>query len=171
MLETNIINTKRLVLREFRDEDAQDVYEYASNENVVKYLGFEPHQSVEASLDVIQKFYKNANVFAIEYNGKCIGCIEIRVDLLNEVADIGYILNYNYWNQGFLTEALKEIIKYCFDTLKLNRVQASHFVENKASGRVMQKAGMLYEGTCIQKIKRKDIFYDVVMYGIVKEKR
>ncbi len=67
-----------------------------------------------------------------------------------------------------MTEALTAILKLCFDKLELNRVEATHYVGNEGSGRVMNKSGMRLEGLAIQEVKIKGIFHDVVHYGITR---
>lgn len=68
-----------------------------------------------------------------------------------------------------MSEALKLIIDFIFSKLELNRIEATHYVGNEGSGRVMQKCGMRYEGTGLQEVKVKDTFYDVVHYAILRE--
>jgi len=68
-----------------------------------------------------------------------------------------------------MSEALNLILDFSFSKLELNRVEATHYIGNEGSGRVMQKCGMRYEGTGIQEVKVKGIFYDVVHYAILRE--
>jgi len=79
------------------------------------------------------------------------------------------VLNREYWNKGYMTEALNLILNFSFSKLELNRVEATHYIGNEGSGRVMQKCGMKYEGTCIQELKVKDIYQDVVHYAILRD--
>ena len=80
-------------------------------------------------------------------NMQAIGSISIvNFSDLHEWCEIGYCLSRNYWNNGIMTEALKAVIKLCFTKVGFNRVHAFHHAENKASGRVMLKSGMKYEG-------------------------
>ncbi|MFU8772395.1 MAG: GNAT family N-acetyltransferase [Anaerolineales bacterium] len=74
-----------------------------------------------------------------------------------------------YWKQGYCTEAAKEVIRYSFEQLGLNRVQARHMTKNPASGRVMQKVGMQYEGTLRQSLLRWETFEDAAMYSILRD--
>jgi ribosomal-protein-alanine N-acetyltransferase len=83
-------------------------------------------------------------------------------------AEIGYAISARYWNKGVMTEALKEIIKFGFEKMNLNRAEARVYVENTASERVMQKCGMKYEGILRESWFVKGIFQDIKMYSVLK---
>ena len=83
-------------------------------------------------------------------------------------AEMGYWIGKPYWNQGYGTEAAGGILQYAFEQLDLNRVYAAHFRRNPASGRIMQKIGMTYEGCLRQHIKKWDSFEDMEYYGILR---
>lgn len=153
-------------------DDVEDVYLYAKDDQVTKYLTWETHQNITQSKRVIEDVYlSRPGIYAIELKseGKCIGCIDIRVIPEHHKAGFGYVLNRSYWNQGYMTEALNLILELAFTKLNLNRVEAQHYVGNEASGRVMLKCGMTYEGTGRKEELRKDRFVDVVHYGILRE--
>jgi ribosomal-protein-alanine N-acetyltransferase len=166
-----IIPTQRIILRKFTLEDAEDVYEYASDSQTVKYLTWEGISSLEAARNVITNFYSNEGVYAIELkdSNKCIGCIDLRIIPEHEKASFGYVLNRNFWKHGYMTEALLALLKLCFEELEVNRVEATHYTGNEGSGKVMEKCGMRLEGLALQEVKIKGIFHDVVHYGITKE--
>lgn len=73
-------------------------------------------------------------------------CGFTRIDCKNQCGEAGYVLNKNYWGQGLATEALSEIIRFAFEVLKLERLESRYMEENTASRRVMEKAGMTFEG-------------------------
>lgn len=98
-----------------------------------------------------------------------IGAIEIRIDKAHHLAEMGYWIGRPYWNQGYCTEAAREVLRYAFEVLGLNRVQARHMTKNLASGRVMQKLGMKYEGTLRQSLFRWGKFEDAAIYAILRE--
>jgi len=87
----------------------------------------------------------------------------------HETAEVGYWIGKPYWNQGYCTEAVKAVLKYSFDVLKLHRIHARHFKSNPASGRVMQKSGMKYEGCLRQHFKKWGNYEDSELYGILRE--
>ena len=86
----------------------------------------------------------------------------------NAAAEVGYSLARNCWGQGIMTEALGAVLDYAFDVLRLNRVEAIHETDNPASGAVMRKCGMKYEGQMRQKLYNKGRYVDVEMYAILR---
>ena len=86
----------------------------------------------------------------------------------NRSAEVGYSLSRDYWNQGIMTEALRAVIRFGFEELRLNRIEAQHELDNPASGQVMRHVGMQYEGTLRQRIKNKGRFVDVALYAILR---
>ena len=87
----------------------------------------------------------------------------------NRSAEIGYSLSRQYWNQGIMSEAVEAILRFCFDTLRLNRVEAQHETDNPASGAVMRHAGMKHEGMLRQRVYNKGHYVDVELYAILRE--
>jgi ribosomal-protein-alanine N-acetyltransferase len=166
-----VIPTKRMLLRKFTLKDAEDVLEYASDKETVRYLTWAGISDLASARKVITDFYCNDGVYAIEIEEfkKCVGCIDLRIDPNHEKASFGYVLNRYYWNHGYMTEALEALLKFSFEELELNRVEATHYVGNEGSGKVMAKCGMRQEGLALQEVKIKGVFQDVVHYGITKE--
>ncbi|MBR4471100.1 MAG: GNAT family N-acetyltransferase [Erysipelotrichaceae bacterium] len=179
-LGTKRIETERLILRRFTPEDAKDMYEnWASDPLVTKYLTWPVHESVEVSKMVIGSWiasYHDGGYFnwAIESkdDGKVIGNISV-VKLKEEAlaADIGYALSRSYWGQGIMTEALKAVMDFLFDEVGLNRVAACHDPNNPASGRVMEKAGMKYEGILREAGKNNTGICDEVWHSMIRSER
>ncbi len=161
------IRTERLVLRKISKKDVDDVFEYSKDPEVSRYLLWRAHESKQqtrAYLSRVMKRYKAAQLYdwAIEYNGKMIGtCGFSRIDVLNDVAEIGYVLNRAFWGMGIATEAAKAVIEFGFRTLSLLRIEALFMEENARSLSVMKKCGMTYEG-----IKRSALKVDGVMRSV-----
>jgi ribosomal-protein-alanine N-acetyltransferase len=86
----------------------------------------------------------------------------------HESAELGYWIGKPYWGNGYGTEAAKAVLHYGFTVLGLNRIYATHMSRNPASGRVMEKIGMKYEGCSRQHVKKWDVFEDLKMYAILK---
>lgn len=168
--KTTVLQTERLVLRRFNISDKEAVLAYGSDAETLKFLIWPGITDLEAAERVIMAYYSRPGVYAIvlKATNQCIGCIDIRVEPQHEKASFGYVLNRNFWNHGYMTEALKAILELCFTKLELNRVEASHYVGNEGSGKVMQKSGMSYEGLSLQEVKIKGVFQDVVHYGITR---
>lgn len=156
------LETKRLILRQFKEEDAEEMYNnWASDSEVTKYLTWSAHNSVEVSKKVIEMWldeYNNDTSYNWAIELKETGSIIGSIGLLNvndekESCEAGYCIGKEYWNKGVLTEALSSVIGFGFNDVGFQRIAACHHVNNPASGRVMEKCGMEYEGT-LRKISR-----------------
>jgi [ribosomal protein S5]-alanine N-acetyltransferase len=166
------LETKNLILRKFEKSDVEDIYEYGSDEETVKYLVWDAFKNIDdAKSNIINYYWSRPGIFAIvlKENKKCIGCISLELEPQHEKGSFGYVLNRNYWRKGYMTEALYSILDLCFDKLELNRVEATHYIGNEGSGKVMKKCGMEFEGIGKQEIKVKGIFHDVAHYGITRK--
>ena len=149
-----VLETDRLIFRSIRASDVYDIYEYSSNPKTSQYLLWEPHESIEFTkrfIDIILAKYKSGEfhdwAIVCKENKKMIGtCGFTRMDELNRVAEIGYVLNPDYWGNGFATEAAKRVMEFAFEELKVNRVEARFMFGNEASLKVMHKIGMKFEG-------------------------
>ena len=142
------LKTDRLTLRKITKKDLDDIFEYSQDPEVSKHLMWYPHptRSVSRSyLSGVIKRYKSGSFYdwAIEYENKMIGTVGFsKIDVLNDTAEIGYVLNRDFWGRGFAAEAAKEVIRFGFDVLKLRRIDAVCMVENAQSLAVMKKCGM-----------------------------
>lgn len=166
------METDRITLRSFTWADLDDVYAYVSDDLVTAYLNFPTYQQKEDAVEAMKLYYLDKpGVFAIELKEeeKCIGCVDLRVLAEHDKASFGFVLNKEYWNKGYMTEALRLILELAFSKMKLNRVEATHYVGNEGSGRVMQKCGMKNEGTGRSELKIKGIYRDVVHYSILRD--
>ena len=171
LFQNETIVTERLILRKFALKDAEDIVEYGSDAETMEYLVWEGLNTIEEARAAIYDYYWSRNgIWAIEHaqSGKVIGAIDLRLDQQHDKAGFGYVLNRKFWNMGYATEALKAVLRVCFEELGLNRVESQHYAENPASGRVMEKAGMKREGCLVQSEKIKGVFRDCVRYGIVR---
>lgn len=168
----DIFETSRLKLRRFKYSDVDAIFKYGSDKRVVKYLDWKGVDTKQQALESLEDYYlKSLGAYAIALKNSdlCIGAIDIRIDEANDKASFGYLLDYDYWNLGYMQEVLIRILKYCFEDLKVNRVEAIHYKSNPASGRVMAKCGMQLEGIGVQELKIKGIYQDVIHYGITKK--
>jgi RimJ/RimL family protein N-acetyltransferase len=100
---------------------------------------------------------------------KLIGTVGLLIDREDQRAELGYWIGKPYWNQGYCTEAARAAIDFGFEQLGLNRIYAHHFVRNPASGRVLQKLGMSYEGRLRQHVRKWDAFEDLELYAVLKD--
>ena len=176
---TKKIETERLILREFKEEDASDMYNnWASDSDVTKYLSWSAHSSVEISKQLIGMWIDSYNnmehyQWAIELKetGEVIGNINLlEINNKDENCEVGYCLGKAFWNKGIMSEALAKVIKFGFSEIGFQRIAARFDVYNLASGRVMEKCNLMYEGT-LRKIARhnKGTLIDCKYYSILKD--
>jgi len=171
-----VLETNRLILRKLSMRDVNDIFEYASIPKVAQHVMWEHHRSVADSLHflraVIQQYQNGVpSPWGMVYkeNNKLIGTGGYHIwNPTHRRAEIGYALSPEYWNKGLMTEAMIVMIKFGFENLNLNRIEALCNVENTASERVMQKCGMKYEGTIREHIYVKEEFHNLKLYSILK---
>ena len=143
------METERLILRRWEESDAEALYKYASDPDLGPRAGWPSHQSVAESLMAIKTYFLNDSTWAVIFKetGEIIGCVgyhpssRSNLSIADDEAEVGYWIAKPYWNQGICTEALREVVKYCFQTKVFNRLFGSHFIDNPASGKVMEKCG------------------------------
>ncbi len=172
-----LIRTARLALRTFKLTDAPQIRRLASNRSVASMMLTMPHPYEDgmATKWIIRqnKDFKLglAVCFAIVHrNNDCLmGAIGLNIHRVFERAELSYWLGKPYWGCGYCTEAAEAVLRYGFENLKLNRIYGHHFKTNPASGRVMQKIGMSYEGCRRQHVKKWGMFQDVEIHGILKK--
>lgn len=171
------LESERLILRPFSLNDAKDVQHLAGDFLVAETTLNIPHPYEDGMAeDWIGTHKKNFEagteiIFAITHKSEkyLIGAIGIsKINTQFEKAEIGYWIGKPYWNNGYCTEAVQAVLKYCFENLNLNKVYAMHFSNNHSSGRVMEKAGMRKEGVLCQNVKKGEKFIDTPVYGILR---
>lgn len=107
------------------------------------------------------------HTFAIDH-GQLVGVIGL-VMKGDGIGEIGYWIGVPFWNRGYASEAARQILRYGFEECNLHRIFAGHYVRNPASGRVMQKVGMTFEGTLRQHVKKWGEYLDMSFYGILRD--
>lgn len=170
------LETERLLLREFTERDAQNIFEYASDPEVIFFMPWDKHETLEDTNEYLSKskvaFQNSDNIdlgIELKSENKLIGAISVRNwNNINSCADVGYIVARKHWGKGIAAEALKAVIKFGFEDLHVNRIEAHCDENNLASFRVMEKVGMKYEGTHRQKIFIKGKFISIRFYSILK---
>lgn len=175
---TQPIETNRLLLRPFVASDYQAMYHnWASHPDNLLHVTWYAHESPETTRQSVARWvqnYQNSDYFkwAIclkEDPAHVIGDISVvDRDETVDACELGYILSKDYWGQGLMTEALKAVLHYLLQDADFNRVEAHFVTANPASGRVMAKAGMRYEGTFRQAVFHKGEVKDFSVYGMLK---
>ena len=170
------LETRDLVLRRPRMKDAADIYAYASDDRVARYVLWEPHRSLSETRSCLRDLIRRARagypsswVITLRKSGKVIGTIGfVWYSAENCSAEIGYSLSADYWNRGFATQALQAVTAEAFRSLPLNRLEAQHDLRNPASGRVMEKSGFRREGILRSRVFNKGEYIDVALYSVLR---
>ena len=179
---TKYIETKRLILRPFKAEDAPAMYKnWASDEEVTRFLMWPAHTELAVSEYVLQEWIQNysqkdyyqwAIVFK-EFSDEPIGSISVvkAIDETIRAAHIGYCIGKPWWHKGITSEALKTIMDYLFDEIGVNRIEARHDPRNPNSGEVMKKCGLKFEGTLRQSDWNNQGVCDANYYALLASER
>ena len=153
-----MMETERMILRCWREDDAEALFKYASSPDVGPRAGWPPHQSVDESREIIRTVFNNDTNWAIELKetGEPIGAIgygpacDCKLPTREGEPIAGYWIAKPYWNQGICTEALRLMIDHIRKSTDIPSLISGHFIDNPASGRVMEKCGFVPTGeTCI----------------------
>ena len=175
MLETN-----RLCLRPFVFDDAAAMYaNWAADQDVLRYMPYNVCNTLEETQAAVKEWLsyfdgmpKQGEAFALveKTSGSVIGTIDYLItDQASQAAEIGYQLGKQWWGNGFAAEALIKLISHCFKTVGLNRLWGAYDPRNPASGRVMEKAGMAFEGHMRQYKVRRGERVDRIIWAIIKD--
>ena len=137
------LTTMRLRLRPFTEADAPALYQCSRDPKVGIAAGWPPHRSVEDSLEVIRTVFSAPHTFAVveRESGTLIGSAGFTGRGSPGEDELGYALHPDWWGQGLMTEAALELLRYAFEDRGLQAVWASHYAENPASRRVIEKCG------------------------------
>lgn len=157
-------SSKRLLLRPWEDADAGTLFEYASDPQVGQMAGWAPHKSLGESLEIIRTVFHNDTTWAIvlRETNQVIGAMgygpscECSLPSREGEPTVGYWIAKPYWNRGYCTEALSLMIRIIKETTAITSLISGHFIDNPASGRVMEKCGFVPTG---------DECYDESLYG------
>ena len=172
------LKTQRLLLRALRLADAPRVRRLAGERAVASTTVRIPHPyedgMAEQWIHEQQRRYRSGQEvsFAIVLRSRIclIGSIGLRLNPQHCRGELGYWIGKPYWNRGYATEAAEAVLRYGFETLGLHRICAYHFRRNRASGRVLEKIGMIPEATLRQHVSKWGTFEDLEGYGILRSK-
>jgi RimJ/RimL family protein N-acetyltransferase len=170
-----MIETERLLIREFKHTDFESVHEYSGNPQVTKYIPFEPNSIQNAKAFLKQAIAKQTNPDRTDYElaveltkeSKVIGGCRINKETSSE-AHLGFMLNQKYWGQGYATEAAFALVDFGFNELGVHRIYANCFLDNVASIKILEKIGMVREGILREKMMSEGKYHDTYVYGILK---
>ncbi len=170
------LETRRLLLREWRDDDANDVYAYASGEKVGPMAGWKPHESVEETESLLKMFREQDETWALELKetGKVVGSLGLHKSAKPGVdydRELGYVLAEPYWGRGLIPEAARRAIEFAFEDLKIDTLLVSHFPFNFQSKKVIEKLGFEYCARLENSWTRYDgVALDEIVYLMTKQR-
>lgn len=173
------LETERLRLREITPYDRENLFEYLSNEDVIKYYGQEAFvhlTQAEALIDFFAtNFRENRGIrWGIERKGAqgLIGTVGFHaLSAKHRRAEIGYEIHPDYWRKGYASEAVKSILQYGFDALDLTRIGAVVFTENAASHQLLEKLGFEREGVLRNYMYQNGASHDTYVYSLLTNSR
>ena len=172
------MQTSRLLLRPFELSDASEVQRMVRAKEIAQTTLAIPHPYPDGASEAWilghgANWEKGVGVeFAVVEKEfmRLVGAIGLVISVAHKKAELGYWIGTEYWNRGYSTEAAKAVVEFTFVELGINKIIARHFSGNPASGRVMQKIGMVQEGLLRRDILKDGIFYDVILYGLLNPK-
>ena len=147
------LETERLILRHWKESDAENLYKYASDPAVGPIAGWPPHQSVDESRNIIKTVLCGAQAYAVclKPAKKAIGAIELKLNghtdmtAKNDECELGYWLGKPFWGQGLMPEAVREMLRYAFEDIGMSKVWCGYYEGNSKSKRVQEKIGFKYQ--------------------------
>ncbi|WP_080777562.1 GNAT family N-acetyltransferase [Chryseobacterium phocaeense] len=171
------IETDRLILSELRKEDIPSVVDYLQDKIFSDLTSNIPYPYTEKDaefwLNMSKEAFDNHTGFTFAIRNKeeqIIGAIGLH-DRGDDKAELGYWMGKPFWNKGYVTEAATALINFGFLELEVNKIFATYFLHNPASGRIMEKAGMEKEALLRQHLKKGGEYFDIMMYSVLKNNR
>lgn len=150
-----ILETERLILRPWREMDAEDLYKYAKDDRVGPIAGWPPHKSIEESTEIIRTVFAQEGVYAVTLKEEdiAIGCIGLIIGsksnfpISEKEGEVSYWIGVPFWGKGFIPEAIHEIVRHGFEDLKLTTVWCGYFDGNEKSKRAQEKCDFRHHHT------------------------
>ena len=151
-----ILTTERLVLRPWKETDAESLYEYAKDPDIGPSAGWPVHQNIAESREVIKNVFQGKECYAVCEKGtdRAIGAIELKLNGSTDTTEqdneceLGYWLGKPFWGRGYIPEAAEELIHHGFEDLGMTTIWCRYYDGNEKSKRVQEKLGFLYHHTC-----------------------
>lgn len=147
-----MIETERLILRPWQEQDAEDLYTYASDPEVGTPAGWPPHTSVDNSREIIKNVLSKPETYAVCLkDGTPIGSIGLHLNGSTDMTDrddeceLGYWIGKLYWGQGLIPEASRALLRYAFEELGMRAVWCGYYEGNEKSRKVQTKLGFVYQ--------------------------
>jgi len=172
-MKSPLIETPRLQLRTWSEDDIPELVTLIGAREVAATTLRIPHPYQERHAREFLATVAKENELRLSIrqrsDGRLCGGIGLHPEAQHSHAELGYWIALPYWGNGYATEAAKAVVRYGFEQIKLNRIFAHHFKHNPASGKVLRKIGMKYEGCMRQHVRKWDEFVDLELYSILRE--
>ncbi len=170
------IHTERLILRPFEPADAPRVAELCGDREIAANTLLIPHPYSLADAESWLATHRAsfdagthvALAITLRDGGELAGCVGLTIERAHDRAELGYWIGRASWNRGYATEASRAAIRHGFASHGLERIFASHFVRNPASGRVLEKCGMRFEGIARRYVRKWGVYEDGAVYAIIR---
>lgn len=178
MKKAVLIETKRLILRDFVRDDWKTIHEYGSDPKVVRYVPFGPNNPAQSKAYLRKllslKRARSRKDFCLlifsKREGRAVGGCRLNSQgFVHRDASLGYALIRRHWGKGYATEAARAFIQFGFSKLKLHRIWATCDTRNKVSARVLEKAGMKREGILRKNVFQKGAWRDSYLYALLEK--
>ncbi|MBQ6388595.1 MAG: GNAT family N-acetyltransferase [Mogibacterium sp.] len=165
------METERLIIDHLKDTDKEDYFHNISHDRKVLETFVCQYAETQDELD-ISRYLTNPDMYAIRLKdtGRLIGII-LSFDEKDDACEVGYGIGSEYWNRGYVTEALRRFLEHLFDDKGMKTVYASFFTGNDASRRVMEKCGMKYSHFAEKEMTYLGSERDLTYYSIEAERR
>ncbi len=169
------LTTDRLILRDLKITDIDDVYTYAKKHNIGTHAGWRPHKDKNETVKIVKSLIEQTDVYAIvdKKTSKVIGTLGVHKDEKRKnpfARSLGFVLSDKYWGKGLMTEACTAVIEYVFMQMNMIIITVTHFPYNERSKRVIEKLGFNYEGRLKKSFMRFDgEVLDEDSYSMTKE--
>lgn len=176
MKQQENIETARLILRPFNLNDAKAVQRLAGDFAIADTTLLIPHPYEDGMAEEWISTHKPSfdtgemitYAITLKLNGELIGAIGLGISKKHNNGEIGYWIGKDFWNNGYCKEAVKALVDFAFVNFNLNKIFASCFTRNPASGNVLKHIGMKYEGTLRQHVLKWDKYEDMAYYSILR---
>ena len=169
-----VLITPRLILRPFEDRDAERMFAIMSDDETTRFLHVNPYESPEQARAWIERCLSEGDgeyfrrAIELKETGEYIGDVRVKLNHKDNSGEIGFTVSREYWGKGLASEAAGEVITYLMEQRGINRIAAAHSVKNPASGGVLRKIGMQYEGMARELYRNRMGYHDCHRYAILK---
>lgn len=170
-----VLRTERLVLRPLSEWDGPAMFELAKEPALTRFLVWDTHRSladahgfISLSQQWLASGVELAWAMTLAETGEFLGVISLRPTPADDRAELGYWIGLPHQRRGYTTEAARHLVDFAFAELQVNRVTSMHYRGNDASGLVMQRAGLSYEGTLRQHVLVRGSYHDCLVYGMLR---